>query len=282
MSSRSAQMAAAARAAHLEVDRPAFLFEDTMARRLLGEQAEELLSYHHKSGSQHPVLLGTRLAVTTRARFAEDRLAAAVSSGVSQYVILGAGLDSFAVRSTLGPGLAIFEVDEPQTSAWKGDVLRAAGLAIPANLHLVAGDLGRDPLIDLLHDAGLDLDAPAFVSWLGVTMYLPIRAIESTLRALAGLAPGSEIVFDHVLPTNARDAGGAQYAEFAESVGAANGEPWLTAPGLVEARRLVASAGLEIVGQPLLEQWVDSALWNRTDELRPSLVWAMAHARVPH
>lgn len=259
MSSRSAQMAAAARAAHLEVDRPPFLFEDTMARRLLGEQAEELLSYHHKSGS-HPVLLGTRLAVTTCARFAEDPLAAAVSSGVSQYVILGAGLHSFAVRSTLGTGLAIFEVDEPQTSAWKGDVLRAGGLAIPANLHLVAGDLGRDPLIDLLRDAGLDLDAPAFVSCLGVTMYLPIRAIESTLRALAGLAPGSDIVFDHVLPTNERDAAGAQYAEFAESVGAANGEPWLTAPGLVEARRLVASAGLEIVGQPLLEQWVASAL----------------------
>lgn len=102
MPSRSALMAAAARAAHLEVDRPPFLFEDTMARRLLGEQAEGLLSYHHKSGS-HPVLLGTRLAVTTRARFAEDRLAAAASTGVSQYVILGAGLDSFAVRSNPRP-----------------------------------------------------------------------------------------------------------------------------------------------------------------------------------
>lgn len=281
MPSRSALMAAAARAAHLEVDRPPFLFEDTMARRLLGEQAEGLLSYHHKSGS-HPVLLGTRLAVTTRARFAGHRLAAAASTGVSQYVILGAGLDSFAVRSTLGPGLAIFEVDEPETSAWKSDVLRAAGLAIPANLHLVAGDLGRDPLIELLHDAGLDLEGPAFVSWLGVTMYLPITAIESTLRAVAGLAAGSEIVFDHVLPTNERDAAGAQYAEFAESVAAANEEPWLTAPGLVEARSLVAFAGLEIVGQPLLEQWVDSALWNRTDDLKPSVLWAIAHARVTH
>lgn len=137
-------------------------------------------------------------------------------------------------------------------------------------------------MIELLHDAGLDLEGPAFVSWLGVTMYLPITAIESTLRTVAGLAAGSEIVFDHVLPTNERDAAGAQYAEFAESVAAANEEPWLTAPGLVEARSLVAFAGLEIVGQPLLEQWVDSALWNRTDDLKPSVLWAIAHARVPH
>jgi methyltransferase (TIGR00027 family) len=271
-------MAAAARAAHLEVDQPPFLFEDKLARRMLGNQADELLSYHHKSGS-HPVLMGTRLAVTTRARYAEDRLAEAVARGIEQYVILGAGLDTFAYRSSWASGLVVYEVDEPDTSAWKREVLETAGVALSARVRLVPADLVHVPLIEQLVAAGLDMNRPAFVSWLGVTMYLERSAIERTLNAVGSMAGGSELVFDHVLPPAQRDEAGAEYASFAESVGAANGEPWLTSLTVDEVAAMLVSAGFEPVAQPLLIDWVDRSMWMRDDAIRPSRLWAMAHAR---
>ena len=270
-------MAAAARAAHLEVDQPPFLFEDALARRLLGGQADELLSYHHKSGS-HPILMGTRLAVTARARYAEDRLADAVARGIGQYIVLGAGLDSFAYRSPLASRLTVYELDDPDTSAWKREVLGAAHVEVPARVRFVAADLRHAELIESLSEAGFERDQPAFVSWLGVTMYLDRRSIERTLSAVAELAAGSEVVMDHVLPASQRDAAGAEYASFAESVGAANGEPWLTALSVDEARTMLAGAGLDTVTQPLLRDWVDGTVWERRDAIRPSVLWAMAHA----
>jgi methyltransferase (TIGR00027 family) len=280
MPSYSALMAAVARAAHLEVDQPPFLFEDVLARRLLGSEAALPLSYHHASGS-HPILMGTRLVVTARARYAEDRLAEAVARDIGQYIILGAGLDSFAYRSPLAARLVVYEVDEPDTSAWKRAVLDATGVAVPDCVRFVPADLATVPLIDRLVAAGFERERSAFVSWLGVTMYLERPAIERTLHAAAGLAAGSELVFDYALPPSQRDAAGAEYASLAESVGAANGEPWVTMPGLDEARTMLAQAGLDVVGQPLLRDWVDASLWQRTDAIRPTGLWAAAHARVP-
>lgn len=277
MPSRSALMAAAARAAHLEVDQPPYLFEDTLARRLLGEQAEELLAYHHRSGS-HPVLVGTRLAVTARARYAEQHLAEAVRRGITQYVVLGAGLDSYGCRSA--PAVTVYEVDEPDTSAWKREVLHKAGVEVPDSARLVPADLTHASLMDSLVAAGFDARRPAFVSWLGVTMYLERPAIARTLEATGRLAPGSEVVFDHALPPEERDAAGAEYASIAEAVGVANGEPWVTALTAGDARALAEAAGLAVIAQPLLEDWVDPAMWRRTDAIRPSRLWAMLHARV--
>ena len=280
MPSRSALMAAVARAAHLEVDQSPFLFEDVLARRLLGTEADDLLSYHHTNGS-HPVLMGTRLVVTARARYAEDRLADAVAGGIGQYVILGAGLDSFAYRSPLAAGLVVYEIDEPDTSSWKRTVLDAVGISVPAGVRFVPTDLGTVSLIDRLVEAGFDRARPTFLSWLGVTMYLERSAIERTLRAAARLAPGSELVFDHLLPPPQRDAAGAEYASLAEPVNTANGEPWITSLGLAEVRMSLAQTGLEAAAQPLLREWVAESYWQRSDAIRPSRLWAAAHAHVP-
>lgn len=219
------------------------------------------------------------MAVTTRARYAEDRLAEAIARGVEQYVILGAGLDTFAYRSSVASGMVVYEVDEPDTSAWKREVLETAGVALSAGVRLVAADLARVPLIDQLVAAGLDMKRPAFVSWLGVTMYLERAAIERTLNAVGSMAAGSELVFDHVLPPAQRDQAGAEYASFAESVGAANGEPWVTSLTVDEVATMLARAGLEPIAQPLLVDWVDRSMWTRDDAIRPSRLWAMAHAR---
>jgi O-methyltransferase involved in polyketide biosynthesis len=96
--SLTALTAAAARAAHLIVDNEPVIFADTLAQAMLGERAEELISYHRAHGT-HPVLAGARAQVTCRSRYAEDRLAEAIGRGIGQYVLLGAGLDSFAYRS---------------------------------------------------------------------------------------------------------------------------------------------------------------------------------------
>jgi methyltransferase (TIGR00027 family) len=128
---------------------------DALARRLLGAEADDILSYHRASGS-HPVLMGTRLVVTARARYAEERLADAVAGGIGQYVILGAGLDSFAYRSPLAAGLDVHEVDEPDTSTWKRAALASAGIPVPASVRFVLADLGAAQLIDRLIDAGFD------------------------------------------------------------------------------------------------------------------------------
>ena len=126
--SLTALTAAAARAAHLIVDNEPVIFADTLAQAMLGERAEELLSYHRVHGT-HPVLTGARAQVTCRSRYAEDRLADAIERGIGQYVLLGAGLDSFAYRSPLAGRVRVFEVDHPATQEYKQRVREVAGLA---------------------------------------------------------------------------------------------------------------------------------------------------------
>jgi methyltransferase (TIGR00027 family) len=128
--SYTALTAAAARAAHLIVDSAPTIFADRLASRLLGEQAGELIGYHRAHGS-HLVLAAARAQVTCRSRYAEDRLTDAAERGITQYVILGAGLDSFAYRSPLAGRVRVFEVDHPATQQWKRSRLAAARIPVP-------------------------------------------------------------------------------------------------------------------------------------------------------
>jgi methyltransferase (TIGR00027 family) len=114
--SQTALAAAAARAAHLVVDREPLIFRDPVAADLIGEPGAEMVGYHRRSGD-HIVLAGTRTQVTVRSRWTERRLAELADGGLDQYVILGAGLDSFAYRSPLVDRMRVFEVDHPATSA---------------------------------------------------------------------------------------------------------------------------------------------------------------------
>lgn len=116
--SQTALTAAAARAAHPIVDQAPFIFVDPLAGTLLGTRADELLDYHRRHGG-HPVLSGARTQVTCRSRYTEDRLADAIGRGIGQYVLLGAGLDSFAYRSPLAGRVRVFEVDHPATQEYK-------------------------------------------------------------------------------------------------------------------------------------------------------------------
>ena len=213
-SSFTAFTAAAARAAHLIVDAAPVIFADTQAEAMLGERAEEYIAFHRAHGT-HPILAGARAQATCRSRYTEDSLADGIRRGIGQYVLLGAGLDSFASRSPLAAQVRVFEIDHPATQEWKRRVRAAAGSvrAAAGSVTFVPVDFARDSLRDRLGQAGFDFARPAFGSWLGVTMYLERSAIEQTLTVAGGFAAGSEIVVDYMLPAGLRDEAGDYYAE---------------------------------------------------------------------
>jgi methyltransferase (TIGR00027 family) len=287
--SQTALTAAAARAAHLIVDGEPPIFADTLAYRLLGERAEEFVGYHRAHGG-HPVLSGARAAVTTRARFTEDRLAEAVgragsgagsgAGGITQYVILGAGLDSFAYRSELAGRVRVFEVDHPATQRWKRRSLAAAGIAVPDAVTFVPFDLETGALADRLRDGGFDPARPALVGWLGVTMYLTVEAIGRTLAGIGGFAPGTEVVVDYLLPAHLRDAAGRAYADAVMPVAAQRGEPWLAFLEPGEMAALLRRHGFAPIADVGQVEAVAPALWRRSDAVRPAELARLAHARV--
>lgn len=278
--SRTALTAAAARAAHLIVDDPPVIFADTLALALLGDQAEEYIGYH-RAHAGHVVLAGARGQVTCRSRYAEDGLADAVARGIRQYVILGAGLDSFAYRAALAAQVRVFEVDHPATQQWKRSLLAGAGIGVPANVAFVPVDFEADSLALCLARSGFDPARPAFVSWLGVTMYLTLATICRTLADVSGFAPGSQIVVDYMLPPGLRDEAGDSYAELVAPVAAQRGEPWLTFLGPREASALLARHRLELIRHVAQGDIGDGAMCDRTDSLRPIALSLIAHATVP-
>jgi methyltransferase (TIGR00027 family) len=291
----TAMTAAAARAAHLIVDGEPVIFADTLASALLGERAEELLSYHTSHGT-HPVLAGARVQVTCRGRYTEDALARAAGRGVTQYVVLGAGLDSFAYRSggRVGGGaggrqVRVFEVDHPATQDWKRRALAHARVTVPDGVAFVPADLAADAPADLAADtlpgllaaAGFDGSAPALVGWLGVTMYLTRDAIAATLVALGGLAPGSEVIADYMLPAKLRDDAGAVYGSLVAQASAERGEPWLSCLAPEEMADLARAAGFAAVRNVPQRDAIPAALWQRSDALCPADLAMLLHGTVP-
>ena len=279
--SLTALTAAAARAAHLIVDTEPVIFADTLAQAMLGERAEELISYHRAHGT-HPVLAGARAQVTCRSRYAEDRLVDATGRGIGQYVLLGAGLDSFAYRSPLAGQVRVFEVDHPATQEYKRRVREVAeGGGRVGGVRFVAVDFGRDSLGEALGRAGFDAEQPALVSWLGVTMYLDESAIEATVAVLGGFAPGSEVIVDYMLPAGMRDAAGQMYADLVGQAAAEWGEPWRSAfaPGAMAA--LLARHGFGPARDVRQRDMIPAAAWDRSDALRPAELFRIAHVAIP-
>jgi methyltransferase (TIGR00027 family) len=277
--SRTALTAAAARAAHLIVDDQPVILNDHLAAALLGEKADDLISFHRLHGS-HVILAGARGQVTCRSRYAEDQLARAARDGITQYVILGAGLDTFASRSELAASLQVFEADHPATQDWKRRQLAAAGLPVPAGLTYVPIDLTAASVSSSLVSSGLDPGRPAFISWLGVTMYLTREAISQVLNDLSGLAPGTELVTDYLLPADLRDADGSAYADMVMPYAAEGGEPWLSWFTPAQVSELLTGHGFAAPAHIRQGEAISPGLWQRTDALRPIELTVLAHARL--
>lgn len=277
--SHTALTAAAARAAHLVVDGEPLIFTDHLASVLLGDQAEQLIGFHRANGA-HPVLAGARGQVVVRSRYTEDRLAHCAASGISQYVILGAGLDSFGCRPGPAGQLRVFEVDHPASQAWKREALARAGIEPPPTVTYVPADLAAGSFTDALAAHGFDRRRPAVVSWLGVTMYLARPAIEQTLAAAGRLAPGTELITDYLLPAGLRDEDGDTYAELVAPVAAEWGEPWRTMLSPDDMAGLLARHGFAVAEQVGQREAIGPALWQRSDALRPVRLPMLARAVV--
>jgi methyltransferase (TIGR00027 family) len=277
--SQTALSAAAARAAHLIVDGPPPIFADGLAAALLGDRADEFIGYHRAHGT-HLVLSTARAQATCRSRYTEDRLADGVRRGVTQYVILGAGLDSFGYRSDLAGRVRVFEVDHPATQEWKRQVLAAARIPVPASLAFVPMDFESDSLAERLARGGFDPSRPALISWLGVTMYLTRAAIGQTLAVIGRFAPGTEVIADYMLPAGMRDEAGDSYAQQVMPVAAQRGEPWLTFLSPDDMSGLLAEHGFGSIEHVRQRDTVEAAVWDRSDFLRPIDLSRLAHATV--
>jgi len=221
--SLTARGAAAYRAVHQMLE-GGEIFKDPLASRILDEQTAASLSEMAADESLRPM----RLFIAARSRFSEDTLANCVAAGVRQVVVLGAGLDTFALRNPFANlGVRVFEVDYAATQLWKRERIKAAGLIEPQSLIFAPIDFERESLSESLTRAGFRLNQPAFFQWLGVVPYLTREAVSSTLRFISEV-PEAVVAFDYGEPfQNYPAEHRAGIIAVAENA-AARGEPWLS------------------------------------------------------
>jgi methyltransferase (TIGR00027 family) len=279
--SRTAIGTAVHRAAHLLLDEDPKILVDPFARAFAGyaSDAEMLQAVASLEMIEFPRM---RAVFTVRSRYAEDELAGAIIGGIDQYIILGAGLDSFAYRRPdLTASLDVFEVDHPASQAWKRARVAELGIAAPTHLHHVSIDFERQTLGEGLAESIIDLGKPVLLSLLGVTQYLTTDATVRMLRDVAATtAPGSELVLQFVVPpaTLARDEA-ALVTAWAERNGAA-GEPWLGyfEPAEMEHHLLVAGFSRVVHFGP--EEATERYLRGRGDGLSMPAYFHMIKASI--
>lgn len=254
------------RALHVARDAPPHVIVDDVGRQLLAP-ADGWQERPDMSAFTRPF----RASILARARFVEDLVADAIARGVDQYVILGAGLDTFAQRRPeLVARARVFEIDQAGPQAWKRARLAALGLPIPPNLRFVPVDFeAGEAWTARLADAGFDPRRPAIVAATGLSMYLTAAANDALLRDVAALAPGSVLALSFMVPLALTDAAIRPGVERAMQGAAANGTPMIS---LFAPDELVARA--RAAGFPTVEHVASSALAaryfaGRTDGLRP-------------
>jgi methyltransferase (TIGR00027 family) len=254
------------RALHVEADAKPHVFEDVIGLKLAAP-AEGWRDRPDMSPFTRPF----RASIVARARFIEDLVADRIGHGTGQYVILGAGLDTFAQRR-LGPDshVRVFEIDRPGPQAWKQQRLVELGFGIPPFLRLVPVDFeAGDTWWERLTAAGFDSAQPAVVASTGVSMYLTRDAITATLRQVAALAPGSLLVMSFLLPVELADPGIRPGLERAIAGAAANGTPFISFFTPAEMLALARDAGFKEVRHVSAAMLAQRYFAGRTDGLRP-------------
>lgn len=267
-----------ARAVHQILDGSPKILEDPVVLALLGSDAVDRLKNDAETAQKRARL---RAHVVVRSRFAEDCLRDAVARGVRQYVMLGAGLDTFAWRQPeWARDLQIFEVDLPAGQAAKRQRLEKAGIQIPANLKFVPVDFSTSSLEVGLRQAGLRFDQPVFFSCLGVLMYLQDDAVDSVFRFAGKFAPSSEIVFTFAPVEEKLEKGEARRFAHVGLIAAFMGEPWLSRmdPDTLEAR--LWAFGFTNVSLLTAEETRERYFLGRSDGLPVPLSSGIARARV--
>jgi methyltransferase (TIGR00027 family) len=275
--SRTAMGVAMARDAHRTHDAPPWVFDDPYALVLVGPAWDNCAP--SVATWREPVQRQNRASLALRSRYGEDRLLAGL---YRQYVIVGAGLDSFCWRRPdLLARLRVFEVDHPATQAWKRARIRELGLPIQHGHVFTPIDFETETLRRGLERAGFDWSQPTFLSWLGVTIYLTTEAIEATLRTVAACGSGSEIVLSYDVSDPFLDDFGREMVASEAAAVASVGEPYITKFSLRDVEALIERSGLEIAEHPTPEVLYARYFANRDDGLRPSTAERLIAARLP-
>ena len=222
----TAERVALWRAIHVESDPPPHVFEDLVGLKLAAPDA----NWRQRPDMNPEATKRFRASIIARARFIEYLVAELARRGVGQYVVLGAGLDTFAQRRPeIAAQLAIFEIDQPKMQDWKRERLVATGYGIPDYLHFVPVDFeAGQSWLDALSASGFDRAKSAIVVSTGVSMYLTREANAATLRQIAGLAPGSTLAMTFMCPMELADPEDRPARGWAEAGARAAGTPFIT------------------------------------------------------
>ena len=254
------------RALHVEIDSPPHVFEDEIGLKLAAPD-EGWQSRPDMSPFTRPF----RASILARARFVEDLVMEQAARNVEQYVILGAGLDTFAQRRPeIASRMRVFEIDQPGSQEWKRERLVELGLGIPSYLKLVPVDFeAGDAWWDRLVASGFDSERPAVVASTGVSMYLSKDAIMATLRQVAALAAGSTLVMSFMLPIELVDPEVRPGVERAAEGARASGTPFISFFTSDEILALARDAGFKEVRHISADMLAQLYFADRTDGLRP-------------
>lgn len=273
--SETAMRSAMRRAAHQVWDKPVVL-QDPVALKIVGPEEEAKL---RRGPTDNAIERTIRAMMVARSRAAEDALAEAVAHGVRQYVVLGAGLDTFAYRNPW-PDLQVFEVDHPASQTYKKAQLARNGIAVPANCTFTPVDFMRQTPAGELPKAGWDASRPTFFSWLGVTPYLTREAVLATLSFVASCPKGSGIVFDVSTPASQVSLRDKVVRMWTVMRNAARGEPTVTRFDAEELASAAAKLGFAATG--VLDTSAINARYfaGRTDGLVMSRRSALINASV--
>src|ERR1700723_139218 len=265
--SRTALRVAMRRAAHQLFDHPKVL-DDPIALPIIGRQAAAKLE-SERGADDNRIALSIRAFMVVRSRYAEDTLAQLVARGATQYVVLGAGLDTFAYRNPHGnSALHAFEVDYPATQEWKPRQLEDARIAVPAPVTYVPRDFERQTLQAGLKLAGFNPAKPTFFSWLGVTMYLTEDAVMSTFGFIASTPPPGGVALDYAVPPSSLGLFGRIALDAVSRRVARAGEPFRTFFAPVELAQRLRTMGFSSVEDLGAEEINARYFRDRPDRLR--------------
>jgi len=267
--SRTAVLTATLRAAHYLFDGAPKILTDPFARDFAGFASDEEVRKALDALALRD-LSRLRTAFAVRSRYAEDELSVAIQRGISQYIILGAGLDSFAYRrQDLMRAIHVYEVDHPATQSWKRARLRELGIKSPPTLRHVPIDFEQATLISGLAAGGVNRNAKAFFSWLGVTQYLPRDVVLNTLREIASAtAPGTELVVQFIVPAATLSPEEGNLVTAAAAAVASMGEPWLSFFNPEDLETNMTEIGFEQIVHFGSEEATERYLIDRSDGLR--------------
>ncbi|HTB51909.1 MAG TPA: class I SAM-dependent methyltransferase [Ferruginibacter sp.] len=255
------------RALHVQVDARPHILEDEVGLQLIAP---------NKGWQQRPDIhpeftKRLRASIVARARFIEDIIIEQSKKGITQYVILGAGLDSFAQRRPdIASQLQIFEIDQPDTQAWKQRRLTELGFGIPEGLHFISVNFEKSSWWEQLLKAGFDINKPAVVACTGVTLYLTKEAITSTLAPLATLAPGSTLAMSFYLPMELLDEEDKFLQQLGEKGAQEAGTPFISFFATNEILYLANEAGFKKSKTISTKDMEALYFTNRPDHLSPA------------